>query len=495
MSSLKEVDRSRLVPLSENNKIMEVDRSRLIPIGGKIPTQDDISIGSTGIPEPEFDPDSEDMSWGKTLVEAFQNTPSSAWNYATDIAKMVTPEKWGGYGPLNTIKGMKDLAGSFGMKLVSGKQKDEELADSVIEFYKKRYGTEEEFKKQFAEDPIGILSDFSSIMMLGGGALSTAGKVGRVGKLAKIGKETSKIGAELEPLNLARALTAKTTKIIPDSKLINVYRKGVKFGKSIDEVEQFKTSKVALENEIMPTRKGLRKIQEKINDLNDTINKKIQKAAYQGHRFNIDDIYQDIDRISNIMKRNTDQPKVIDNAVKLIKKNWKENIKVGQTRNPLEIQKIKQNIYADLKSFYEQFSNTPAKQTLRKQIAKNAKKMLESIIPEIKQLNREEGDLIRLYENIEGRANVISNRDIIDFGMAMRTGVGGAVGGMVAGAKGAEVGAKVGMLEGILNNAKVRARLAIIINNMKKKGIKIRNLPTLIRLGLYEASETQEANK
>jgi len=89
-----------------------------------------------------------------------------------------------------------------------------------------------------------------------------------------------------------------------------------------------------------------------------------------------------------------------ESAFKNIKKQWKEAIKTGPLRTPDEAQKLKQRIYRELQSYYEKHKATPAKTEMRKAIARNARKLIEEIIPEIKQLNQKEGALIELWDAV-----------------------------------------------------------------------------------------------
>ena len=195
----------------------------------------------------------------------------------------------------------------------------------------------------------------------------------------------------------------------------------------------------------MPTRGGLGKIQENINLYNEQITNLINDAARSGKTLDVNDLYRGLGAIKYEMQLVTDQPLVVEAAFKRIKKEWKASLDISKTKTPQQVQALKQNIYKDLSSLYEQTKKSPAKVSLRKEIAKNAKEMLEDLVPEIKTLNFEEGSLIALYDAIEGRANAISNQDFFNFGLAMKMGTGGGVGSMLAGQTGAAVGSTGGI--------------------------------------------------
>jgi hypothetical protein len=78
------------------------------------------------------------------------------------------------------------------------KAANEETVDAIGQFYKNRYGTEEGFKRAIAEDPVGVMSDFSAFVGGGGSALARApGMVGKVGAAA----ETA--GRAIHPISVA----------------------------------------------------------------------------------------------------------------------------------------------------------------------------------------------------------------------------------------------------------------------------------------------------
>ena len=426
-----------------------------------------------------------EMSWGEALTEGLSNIPSSGWDYAKDIASAVIH-------PVETLKSLNTLAGSFGQKLVPGKQSDEKYADAVMDFYKDRYGSVEGFKKSFAENPIGVLSDFASVVMVGGGTLSKTAKLSGLTKTAKTGSTITQIGAQLEPMNLAWNIAKTPIRLIPDKVPLQMYENAVKFSSKFSPKQKNKFAKTALENDIAPTLKGLEKVQDNINVLNEKVNALVNRAKYEGKTIRVEELFKDLDGLAATMRMNTDEPIVIDKAMASIRKQMDKMLELGDTRNPAQIQKIKQNIYKDLASLFDQHNKSPAKGTLRKHIGKNAKESLEVIAPEVKNYNFKEGELIELYEALQGRANTITNQDIFSFGLAMRMGTGAGVGSMVAGQAGAKIGTGAGVVAAIWHHPKVKSKLARVIHSIQAQGGTVSNLPTLIRLGLYETAEKEE---
>lgn len=153
-----------------------------------------------------------------------------------------------------------------------------------------------------------------------------------------------------------------------------------------------------------------------------------------------------------------------------MKKQWKEAFQISKTRTPTEIQQIKVRIYKDLQSFYEKHKATPAKTELRKGVARNARQMLEEIVPEIKKLNKNEGALIDLWDAIESKANRITNRDFISIGLPIKMGAGAGIGYMVGGQPAGKVGSMLGFILGIYDTPQIKAKIALTLAKVRERG-------------------------
>ena len=81
--------------------------------------------------------------------------------------------------------------------------------NAAADFYQRRYGTMEGFKEALATDPVGVLSDVSTIATGGGSLAARApGFLGKVGEAAKVA------GQAVEPVGAAaKAVGAVTPKL------------------------------------------------------------------------------------------------------------------------------------------------------------------------------------------------------------------------------------------------------------------------------------------
>ncbi|MCP4262750.1 MAG: hypothetical protein GY774_35375, partial [Planctomycetes bacterium] len=109
-----------------------------------------------------------------------------------------------------------------------------------------------------------------------------------------------------------------------------------------------------------------------------------------------------------------------------------------------------------------------------------------------KQLNKNEGELIALWDAIESKANRITNRDFVSIGLPIKMGAGSGIGYMVGGAEGAVMGSAAGFVLGVYDTPQVKSKLALVLAKLKSRGIKIRPSSMAVRLGLYQAEQVTE---
>ena len=423
------------------------------------------------------------LSWGDALMSGVKNFPSSTVNYLKNIFSAIahpvrTGEAMGqmaaGVAQMADLKEPSDPESITQESTEGGYEKVKPLVDEL----KNRYGSIEKFKRTVAEDPAGVLADVSALVI-------PAGKVTGLSKVAEL-------GATLEPVNLAMNAAKLPFKLLPEKISMDMYQSAVKFGTTLSEKQRNAITKTALTRQIMPTQSGLSKLRGLINDYNEKITTLINESAESGRAININRMYQGLDEIKKQFKRTSDEPLQWDAAFSRMKKQWKEAVETGQYRTPQEIQKLKQNIYKDLESYYEKHKATPAKVELRKAVARNARKTLEEIIPEIKQLNKNEGELIELWDSIESKANRISNRDLIGIGLPVKMGAGSGIGYMFAGEAGGAAGGMMGFALGIFDTPQVKAKIALVLSKMRERGISVKMTPTVVRLLAYEAERSTD---
>ena len=104
--------------------------------------------------------------------------------------------------PLQTLESVVALGSGAIQKLIPGRQKHEETFDVVADYYTKRFGSWEGFKEAIAEDPVGVLADFSALTGVGGLGL----------RAASLGAKTARLGTTATRLGTAATRAARVSR-------------------------------------------------------------------------------------------------------------------------------------------------------------------------------------------------------------------------------------------------------------------------------------------
>lgn len=413
--------------------------------------------------------------WPSVAREALRNIPRSAVEFGKDV---VTPF----VHPVETAKSLGNVVMGAIEKIPGGKyltpgpdytqltelDKREQAVDALLNFYNERYGSIKGFKQAVAKDPVGVIADAATVITAAGGVTSTV--------LPKTGRTMTKAGAMMEPLNVATLPLRASKKFIPKTLPSKLYEQAVKFSTTLSRDERSRITRTALEHRILPTYKGLDRIHSRINVLNETIDTLINQATVSNAKIPVVTLFQEFTQL----KKDAllfGEPLKAQKAINRIRNQIvMANEKIGRKfLTPKQAQELKQNIYRDIGGYYAEFTNSPASIMAQKSVARAAKESLEQLIPEIKQLNKTEGDLLALRKEIERAASRIANRDILSMGTTVRAAGGGAV----AGAPGLAAGLALGLLD---SQPRIKARLALLLQTMRDRGISVRMTPTLSRL-------------
>ena len=180
---LLEADRRGILPPDKKSLLDEAKRRGLVG-GGASPQP----MQAGGLADVERQVHSGVKEGASVLGQAVSNLPGSAWQLAKD---MVTPL----HSPVQTAKGIGNLAMGGVQKLIPGEQGSEKYADAFGKYLSDRYGGLDALKKTLAEDPAGFAADIGGLLTGGSGlavkAFGTAGKAGKVAKaVGSVGQAT-----------------------------------------------------------------------------------------------------------------------------------------------------------------------------------------------------------------------------------------------------------------------------------------------------------------
>ncbi len=448
-----------------------------------------------GKAEPIQEPE-EELSLGTALYEGIKELPASAKKQVTSLWDAIKE-------PVKTWEGLKTIAKDMyknqmevairdmGWEPEDIKFKEGSILenieqtpalDMIIDEYKDKYGTYAGFKKAIATDPAAVITDIASIAAPAAKGVQATATAAKLPKIAKVAETVGKAAALTEPVTLATmpvkkgavALSKLTGKAFESLKPTGLYESATKMSTKISPKERKRLANVALESGIMPTIKGLEKLEKKITSIDSTIADMIEKSVSSGKTMPLGKLFKDFESLKAerlLSGKAKTGVKAIDNIRKgLLEANAK--IKRGRL-TPKEVQKLKQTIYKDLSGAYEGMKNSTASVKAQKAVARSAKEYLEELLPEIKQLNKTDSDLIKLRGAIEGPASRIRNHQLMGLGSGMKVTAGATSGGMIGGPETAALFSGLAATQAVFDHPKVKSYLAIVLDKLQKQGVKI----------------------
>lgn len=372
-----------------------------------------------------------------------RNIPESGQKYGEDIYQAVS-------NPMDTAEGLWKAGSGAAQKLWPGVQENEQYADAVGEHFANRYGGMDEFKTTLMNDPVGMLGDAAGVL----------GGIGMVPKLGKVGQ----LGSMIDPLNMAVAGGSKAIMNMPGMSKApsSLYQSSAKFGNNVDRKAVTDT---ALDQGILPTDAGITKGRAVLDDLDAKIDDMIATSVNTGETIPRNKLYKYVDEV----KKDVGGAKVgaaadlkrVDKVVGDFEQHMKS---IGaENLTAADVQKFKQDIYRGINWQAKQGRGSLAKNKTKKGLAKAAKEELENIMPEIKGINLQTGDMIALMDAIDAPAKRIANRDVTGLGFTTKVIAGAMAGG--------PEGAILGGVFALADNPTVKARLALGLNKIKKQNI------------------------
>lgn len=399
-------------------------------------------------------PLSDDGSVDFSAMEMLSNTPRSAWQFAKDITAPI-------HSPVQTFNGIKNLGSGLIDKAIPGEQGDEKYADAVGDFIANRYGDWDKFKITLMNDPVGVLSDMSAIVTGGGSLMAKA-----PGMAGKIGNVFSKAGQVVEPFNLAKNTTkagvAALTKTGAPNKM---YESAAKFSTTIPKTDRDRMVQTALDEKLMPTGKGVLKLDDALSSLDSQIGNLIESATASGQKIPRRVVFQYL----HDLKSKLDGASNVDAASDVAKldsvaNDWLKHLdKKGITElTPRELQDLKVDLYKKINFDVKQGKADAAVNQTRKAMARGAKDALSGAIPELTDINQRYGNLIELKDHLPRSANRIDNHNLIGIQAPLAIMTGNAA----AGTPGTLLGAVASMFD----QPQVKAKTAILLNELKKRG-------------------------
>lgn len=379
--------------------------------------------------------------------------------------------------PIQTAKSIGNIALGAAEKLVPGRQGAEDSFDSLVNFYKQRYGSVDSLKETVYNDPIGFASDVATVLGAGGAALRVAGKAGKAESLVNAGNVASKAANFADPL-IAPTEVAK--RIIPTSfatkSATRLYQSALKPSTKLDDAQRASMIATALEDGIPVTKAGLEKTQGVIDEVNNSIASLIQDAADNGAEVSTAAVRNRLDDVFEFVSQTVNPD---DHIAELAKIERSFLSTYGDTI-PIDVaQKVKQNTYTLLRKAYGEMKSSSVE--AQKALARGLKEEIVKQYPEIASLNSKDSALINLEGSLERAVGRIDNQQLIGIGTPIAGGAAKAVTGSN------KLGAIAAILKSVFDNPEVKSKLAIALSRVSKRkfgkpGIVRRSTTPLVRL-------------
>jgi hypothetical protein len=277
----------------------------------------------------------------------------------------------------------------------------------------------------------------------------------------KTGVLGTALGA-LTPAMIQQAI--KAGKAIPKALPESLMETAVKIRPSVEQGKRASMIRTALDEGIMPTTNGLELISKKLTNLDRGLDKIIDGATERGVLISKKALFSELRKLrkdlGGVNLRASKNIKQIDAIAKAFDENLKKINKSMLT--PREVQDLKRSAYRQLRFDVSQQSASFATTETEKGIIRGAKKSLEKIGPDVEKINLREGKLLELGDELERAVGRLDNRNLISLDTAAKIAAGAATG--------SPAGTGVGVGASVLGAPRVKARTALILENIRKMG-------------------------
>lgn len=461
-------------------------------------SDDDIRQAMRKLPAGIAAKDPNELSWGDVPMKAVENFIPSGKRAVSEIVDAVS-----NLG--DTTDALGNLAVGTGQKvwrnITGGEEKGDKewAADAVGQYFADRYGSMDGFKRALAYDPVGVLSDLSTVFTGGAGALKGTGAMVKnlagvnrraldvANVLKKSGELSSKAAGLTDPLSLAGKALGKGTELAMGKEYTPAQRMyqsalGLNTGFSNNSKGRFSPMEVlamtreGVDSRIPVTSSGWRKASDMVYDLNDKVDSLVDATDAAGVTVAPDEIVRgalksDIRKtIGKQVNPESDMKAFDDSLVEYLRNHGHDT----SVRGAHESKK------ATYQKFDRLYNNNaaplaPGAKEAQMEIARQQRLAIGDAVEEarkkgvldditsssIHDLNRREGNLIEIRDAIERAMLKSGNRAPIDSITA----------GMTALATGdISTGLAAGGLKQWLLSPGMKSRYAFALDNLSKYG-------------------------
>ena len=421
------------------------------------------------------------MTWKDVASNAVENIIPSAKRAGGEMWDAIT-------NPVDTAKNIGKVALGTVQKILPGEQEYEKNADAVGRYFADRYGSMEGFKKSLAFDPVGVLSDLSTVFTGGAGLAKGLGKAAGVANmsrtasaLSRAGEGMGTVGRVTDPLNMAVRGMGKAADLGYGRDVTaaeKLYQSALKPSTARYSPEEISGMvKAGIDARIPVTKSGWEKANYRIHDLNNHLDQKIAEVDAAGRRIDPEQLAKGAlwsPVRKEITQINTPLQKLrqFDDAIGEYLEAHMGDTSVGSA------QASKKATYKAHERDYRNNSPDikPGKTMAAMELARQQRKAIEEAVPEAREINRAEGNLIGLRDELERASTRTGNNNPLSLPAV----IGGAATGGATGNLG--VGATMAAIMSVLGSPGVKSRSAFLLEDINRgQGRRLHN----IAAGLY----------
>lgn len=368
--------------------------------------------------------------------------------------------------PIQTLNAVKNFTIGVAQKAWPGEQDYEKYADVVWQSLVDSYGSPEKALRSLQERPVETALD--ALTLVSGGAGLVRGAATGVAKIpamqgaGNVADIAGKVQAVSDPFNMAkRGVQAGVAAVRSNKAPQEMYLSAVKPYKKFTDAERTSAAQTALNEQIMPTPGGLRRLDKKMVELGDKIDNLISTAENTGKKVQLAEVSRAVRELRDKWKKSPRPEALKDVAIlERYMDDFAEQLqKQGNLPlSPSQLQEIKTDLYRKINFHRKQNTTSLPLEDVQKALARGTRESIEGIVPEIADVNRQYGDLSNLRDILDGPVARIQNRDMVGIGVPIKMSAGSLLTGDY-GVLGGAAGGLLGVLDAPTNKA--RAALAL----------------------------------
>jgi len=374
--------------------------------------------------------------------------------------------------PIDTVTAMGKTAGGYmGKAGIPMLENYTPYADAMNDFFRQRYGSTDAFLNTVETDPVGALADLSTIFTGVGGAGRAVTSTG--GTANRVASQISRVGNAIDPVNQSFNLAqAPLGALISEGTPQNMYASGVKPSSTLTASERANVLQTGLDEGIMPTPAGVRKLDDLISGFGRRVDQLIAKSESEGRAVDALVLFDDLADLENTISTEPRLNRANElEAIAKIRSEVADSIyrtdDIDANTPPKlmtarELQDLKRQAYAAADYGFKALEN-PMSNQARQAVGRGARRGVERAVdnPELTALNQRLGSLLEARPQIERASGVTQNRNFINLPGLLGASAGyGAAGDPFAAAALGTMGSLAGRIP--------QAKMGIGLNRMRQ---------------------------